>query len=120
MKFSRISLTLLLLPLSSYAQQAPENAGRDWTSIEIVLSVAILVFALLVLGFEAWIVQKAQKPWAPQSIVRAFGITLILSFAVILVVAGYSKDQVGPVMGLLGVVAGYLLGNSERSGAKSE
>jgi hypothetical protein len=39
----------------------------------------------------------------------------------LLVIAGYSKDQITPVIGLLGVVAGYLLGaNEQQSGSAKE
>jgi len=111
----RLSIVGLLLPAMAFAQEAPEHlaAAREWTTIEIVLSVALLIFSLLVLLMEAVIIMKAQKTWAPQSIMRVFGLTLIVSMAVLLVVAGYGKEQVGPVMGLLGVIAGYLLGNND-------
>ena len=62
------ALLLLLVSTAAFSQQEPEYS-RDWSSIEIVLSIAILVFALAVLGVEAFIIQKAQKVWAPQSIV---------------------------------------------------
>src|SRR5262245_29408755 len=88
---------------------------RNWTTIEIALSIGTLTFTLVVLGLETIIILRAQKPWSPQSILRVFGLTLILSMAVLLIAAGYSKDQTAPVMGLLGVIAGYLLGNNEKA-----
>ncbi|NKX17935.1 hypothetical protein HGD86_02010 [Alteromonadaceae bacterium A_SAG5] len=44
------------------------------------------------------------------NIVRLIGLTLILCLAAFLVVAGYGKEQISAVIGLLGVIAGYLLG----------
>ncbi|GAB3358706.1 hypothetical protein GCM10027430_29410 [Lysobacter tyrosinilyticus] len=105
--------------LSQGLVQTSAPAQRDWTSIEIVLSLAVLVFALAALIIEAFIAVKAQKPWSPQSITRAFGLTMILSFSMLLIVAGYDKDQIAPVMGLLGVIAGYLLGNADRPRASA-
>ena len=96
---------------------APE-LSRDWTSIEIVLSVGLLAFTLVVMGLETLIILKAAKTWAPQSIVRLLGFTLIVSMAVLLIVAGYGREQISPVMGLLGVIAGYLLGTNERSSSR--
>lgn len=93
--------------------------GRDWTSIEIVLSVGTLFFTIVVLILETIIILKAQEPWSPQSILRVFGLTLILSMSVLLIAAGYSKDQTAPVLGLLGVIAGYLLGNNESNKVKT-
>jgi hypothetical protein len=97
------------------AQPAPQ---RNWSAIEIVLTAGVLVFALAVLGMVMWLAcsaLKAGKAWSPQSVLRVFGIVLILCFAVVLVAAGYDERQIAPVMGLLGVVAGYLLGNGEKS-----
>ena len=107
-----LSLTLILVPAFAFAQAAPE-LSRDWTSIEIVLSVALLVFTLLLIGLESLVVMRASKTWAPRSIVRLMGLTLIVCIAALLVVAGYGKDQIAPVTGLLGVIAGYLLGAND-------
>jgi len=83
-------------------------------AIEIVLSVSLLIFALLVLLLLTLIASKADPVWDHHAILRVFGLTLVVSMSVLLIIAGYDKDQIAPVMGLLGVVAGYLLGNSER------
>ena len=107
----RIFLTsFFLAPLAAFGfDQAPDNE-RDWTSIEIVLSFSLLVFALVLIGIEAYIIKNAQKPWLPMNIVRLIGLTLILCLAAFLVIAGYGKEQISAVIGLLGVIAGYLLG----------
>ena len=91
----------------------PPELSRDWTSIEIVLSVALLLFTLILFALEALIIMRASKTWAPLSILRLLGLTLIVCIATLLVVAGYGKDQIAPVTGLLGVIAGYLLGTNE-------
>ena len=96
----------------------PGEGGRHWTSLEIVISVGILVFALVVLGLEAVIMLRAQPPWHAQQVMRVFGLTLILTMSVFLIGAGYSENQTAPAMGLLGVVAGYLLGNQGRESGR--
>lgn len=111
------------LPERGGAQsKRPESSGsgetRNWTTIEIVLSVAILIFALLVLLIQAYLVRKATAALSARSIVRMNGLTLIITAGLLLVTAGYSADQVSPVMGLLGTIAGYLLGSGEE-GAKT-
>ena len=83
------------------------------------LAWGILIFTFLALCIEAFVVVKAQKPWSPQSILRVFGITFIVPLAVLLIVAGYSENQIAPVIGLLGVIAGYLLGNNDRPRASA-
>jgi hypothetical protein len=107
------------LPPEDIVTAMPPHSEREWATIEVVLSISLLVFAFLVLCIEAYLAVKAQKAWSPQSITRAFGLTMILSFSILLIVAGYDKDQIAPVMGLLGVIAGYLLGNGERSQASA-
>jgi len=106
-------LALSFLPYLALAAAAPPEYSRDWTSIEIVLSVSLLLFTLLLIGLEAFIISRAGKNWAPNSIIRLIGLTLIVSIAAVLVVAGYGEDQIAPVIGLLGVIAGYLLGSND-------
>ncbi len=48
----------------------------------------------------------------PESLLRSFGTVIIIIAAVFLIVAGYSEKQIAPVIGLLGTIAGYLLGKS--------
>ena len=107
-------LFFLVLPTMVLAQQEP-TYSREWTSIEIVLSVGLLVFSLVLIGIEALIIIKAKTTWAPTNIIKVIGLTLIVTFSALLVVAGYDQDQMGPVIGLLGVIAGYLLGTNEQA-----
>ena len=72
---------------------------------------SLLVFAIIVLWMMSSLIKK-DKPAGP--ILRTFGTLLIIVAAVFLVVVGYGEAQIAPVMGLLGTVAGYLLGKSER------
>ncbi len=104
----------LVFPTMVVAQQEP-TYSREWTSIEIVLSVGLLIFSLILIGIEALIIIKAKTTWAPTNIIKVIGLTLIVTFSALLVVAGYDQDQMGPVIGLLGVIAGYLLGTNEQA-----
>lgn len=42
-------------------------------------------------------------------------ITLIITSTLFLITAGYSNDQIAPAVGLLGTIAGYLLGRIQHS-----
>jgi hypothetical protein len=44
-----------------------------------------------------------------ESVLRIFGTILIIITSLFLVVAGYNNEQIAPVIGLLGTIAGYLL-----------
>jgi hypothetical protein len=46
----------------------------------------------------------------PHHILRAFGILSIVALSALLMVVGYSNEQLTPIVGLFGAVAGYLLG----------
>jgi len=94
--------------------EAGESTGRKWTEIEIVLSVSLLVFALLIFMLQTVIIMKLNVDWTPISILRFNGLTLIITGGLLLVIAGYSNEQMSPVIGLLGAIAGYLLGSAER------
>ena len=52
------------------------------------------------------------KNQPPEGVLRIFGIPLIIVTAVLLVVVGFGEKQISPVIGLLGTVAGYLLGRN--------
>jgi ABC-type xylose transport system permease subunit len=53
-------------------------------------------------------------------LLRAFALVLIIVAAVFLIVAGYTEQQIAPVMGLLGTIAGYLLGSRHSSGESGD
>ncbi|MBI1324500.1 hypothetical protein GC170_15125 [bacterium] len=91
---------------------------RRWTSIEIVLSFSVLVFGAMVFALQTWLVVKMPLNWTPNAILRFNGLTLIITGAILLVTAGYSNEQMTPVIGLLGAIAGYLLGSVEKPDEK--
>jgi hypothetical protein len=44
-----------------------------------------------------------------------FGLTILVSGGLFLIAAGYSEDQMSPVIGLLGTIAGFVLGKDIQS-----
>jgi hypothetical protein len=94
----------------------PATLGRSWTSIEITLTVGILLFGLMALILETIIILRAPAQWPPTTIMRLFCVTLIIPAVLCLVTAGYSNQQVAPVVGLLGSIVGYLLGSGKDGG----
>src|SRR5947199_4671832 len=79
-----------------------------WTP-ELVckLSLGIGIFAILSFALVALLIWQKRSA---EQILRTFGILVIIFAAVFLVIAGYSDTQITPVIGLLGTIAGYLLG----------
>lgn len=97
---------------ASFSQRPDET--RHWTSIEIVLSFSVLVFGAMVFALQTWLIVRMPLNWTPNAILRFNGLTLIITGAILLVTAGYSNEQMTPVIGLLGAIAGYLLGSVEK------
>jgi hypothetical protein len=103
-------LFFLLFSSFAHAQQVPAHQGISM--IEIYLSLGILTFGLIILGLQIIVMLKFGKGWESNSI-RISGITLIIIAGLFLITAGYSQDQIAPMVGLLGTIAGYLLGKTE-------
>ena len=74
------------------------------------LSLGIGAFAVFILVCVTVLLKRLEDPLMPEQILRTFGILVIIFAAVFLVIAGYSDTQITPVIGLLGTIAGYLLG----------
>jgi len=88
-----------------------------WTpDLAITLSIIILVFGIAVFVFMGYMINKGHEV---NSILRVSALPLIIISATFLIVVGYSQEQIAPVMGLLGTVAGYLLG-SANEGSKND
>ena len=92
------------------AQEAATSGGvQPWTP-ELVqfLTVSILAFACVALLLATALLWRA-KVSAPQ-VLKIFGIISIITVSSVLLVTGYSNDQLTPIVGLFGAIAGYLLG----------
>jgi len=109
---------------SDSAQVTPPPLGEDGqefgpqkTIQEIYMSVAVLVFGLLVVAAQTLLFyrQKADV----EEVFKYFIVTLIIIGALFLVTAGYGNQQIAPILGLLGTIAGYLLGKAFDGGRKS-
>lgn len=88
------------------------KAAPEWwtTQNAMTMSTVVLVFGIVVIAICASLM-RGSRPSA-EAVLRVFGTVLIIVGALFLVVAGYTDKQMAPVMGLLGTLAGYLLGKS--------
>lgn len=87
---------------------------RSWWSVDQAMTISsiVLLFGIIVIVIAAMLVRRSNSP---QDLLRTIGTLLIVVCAVFLVVAGYSDQQIAPVMGLLGTIAGYILGRTPTS-----
>ncbi|WP_417914487.1 hypothetical protein [Candidatus Electronema sp. JM] len=89
------------------------DTGASWWSATnaMTMSSIVLLFGLLVIFLATYLIRSGKNT---EAVLRIFGTILIVVMAVFLVVAGYTDTQIAPVMGLLGTIAGYLLGKETK------
>lgn len=86
--------------------------------VGLVLGLAILIFALAVMWTIVYVSLKRKR--FDELLFKALGLTLLVSSGLFLIVAGYSDEQLAPMMGLLGTLAGYILGREGKSGQEQD
>jgi hypothetical protein len=78
-------------------------------------TVSILAFGLVVVGLEVLVMIKRKRGWGPQSS-QIVGLTLVVIAALVLVTSQQvQQEKASAAFGLLGTIAGYLLGRSDRN-----
>jgi hypothetical protein len=92
---------------------SPQATAGGRTYEEIYLSLAVLLFGFLTMAPQVTVMVFRHKGWGPESI-KVVGLSLVIVAALFLVTAGYSANQIAPVIGLLGTIAGYLLGQQSK------
>jgi asparagine N-glycosylation enzyme membrane subunit Stt3 len=87
---------------------------------EFTLSLIVLAFGLIIILLEIFLIRS--KKISSEDTIKFIIITLIITSTLFLITAGYSNDQIAPAVGLLGTIAGYLLGRiqNQNKGEKNE
>ena len=80
---------------------------------ELWLPLGVLIFGAIIIGSEILVMIKRERGWGAQSS-RIVGITLVVIAAMFLVTTSIGQDRIAPAIGLLGTVAGYLLGKNDK------
>ncbi|MGI8582872.1 MAG: hypothetical protein ACR2KX_11770 [Chitinophagaceae bacterium] len=119
--FSFITLPVLAQDTANAAfnnlPPEPDDSGSKIVSplsrLEFILSITVLGFGLLIILLEIFLI-KTNRISSEDSI-KFIVITLIITSTLFLITAGYSNDQIAPAVGLLGTIAGYLLGRIQHS-----
>jgi hypothetical protein len=97
---------VITVPVSG--QSVPPVAPSWWSNQNaMTISVVVLGFGAITILIAAYMIRAERDS---QVILRILATLSIITFAVFLIVAGYSDQQIAPAMGLLGTIAGYLLG----------
>ncbi|WP_146395548.1 hypothetical protein [Planctomycetes bacterium CA13] len=108
---NRIELSFFLLSQATPLGQPPTES-RSWTNVEVWLAIALLAFGITLFVFQHLHLKSSKAEWTSEATIRFFGFPLVIIAALFLIVAGYSDQQVAPVFGLLGAIAGYLFGKT--------
>jgi hypothetical protein len=93
--------------------EAQKSAVKPLSSFEFQLSIIVLSFGLLVVLVEVFLIRTRRI--SSEDSIKFITITLIITSTLFLITAGYSNDQIAPAVGLLGTIAGYLLGKINTS-----
>jgi hypothetical protein len=90
------------------------SLNPEWWSATNAMTVSsvVLVFGLLIMILATYLIKIGTST---DSVLKIFGTILIIISSIFLVVAGYGDNQIAPVMGLLGTIAGYLLGKDTKT-----
>lgn len=96
----------------SETREAPSNSSTHlWSpSFVMYLGGGLLVFGLIICVLMSFLLKREKSP---DQVLRTLCVPLIIIVTVFLVIVGYTDQQIAPVIGLLGTIAGYLLGRSE-------
>lgn len=91
-----------------------EVAQQPW-SPELIkfLTMGIFAFSCFALVM-ATILMWRSNAQATQ-VLRVIGVILIVTFSATLLVVGYGNEQLTPIIGLFGAIAGYLLGKDSKT-----
>jgi hypothetical protein len=96
------------------AQVSPPTWVQPW-SPELVqfLAIGVLGFSCVALSMATALLWRSGAP--PHQVLRVFGVITILGFSALLLVVGYNNEQLTPIVGLFGAIAGYLLGKDSKT-----
>lgn len=100
-------------PINKNRDDEPEDAGhfapdKPFKDLNLIMMLSLLVFGLAVLFF-IWMV-KDKDIFDSEDYLRLIILSLVILATMILIVAGYDNRQLAPAFGILGTIAGYLLG----------
>ena len=104
-------------PALALANAAPD--GDDdvqvkyaFADVELFGASAIVVLSLFVI-FASYFLRK-NAGFSEEGVIRLVSLILIVSGTLFLVTLGYRAEQIAPALGILGTIAGYMLGRATK------
>ncbi|CDG83687.1 putative uncharacterized protein [Janthinobacterium agaricidamnosum NBRC 102515 = DSM 9628] len=100
------------------AQQTLQMQVEMWNPALIqFLAVSMLVFTFGALLLGTLLLWRSKAP--AMQVLRTIGVISIIGISALLLVVGYSNEQLTPIVGLFGAIAGYLLGKDSQPYAQA-
>jgi hypothetical protein len=87
---------------------------RIYGDVEFQLTLAVLIFALLVLCIQFLVLWTWKGQLTSETMLKVSTITLVIFSTLFLITAGFNSEQIAPAMGLLGTIVGYVLGRESK------
>ncbi|MBC8356891.1 MAG: hypothetical protein H8E66_33385 [Planctomycetes bacterium] len=107
------------LPLQIPTKSSKGDSPTNGSGVEYILSAFVLVFGVCILGFVFYVIYERHDEWDDASF-KAMTVPLVIFAGLFLVTAGYDRDQMAPMFGLLGTLIGYVLGQNAAGKEKVE
>lgn len=95
-------------PPPVFPQESIPAGLIELTDKEVVLSYSVLIFGLLVLCLQVYLLRRINA--TAQQIILTFTLSTIIIASLYLVTIGLSSEQIAPAFSLFGAIIGYLLG----------
>jgi hypothetical protein len=105
---TKINATLDSITKAVSNSSANMNDKRFLSSYEFIICVMLLSFAVVL--FIIYLFLFRSNKILPYQVVKLSIVTLIIFATLFLIAAGYDNSQIASAMGLLGTIAGYILG----------
>lgn len=100
-----------IAPPPDITYQHKPQGSHFLSADEFGLSFMVLAFGVFVFFLQFFLIR--QKLFSPNQSIRAMIITLVIIASLFLISAGFTSDQITPIIGLLGTIVGYLLGSNQ-------
>jgi hypothetical protein len=110
-QFVLFSQSALPNPMPSNDAERVFPASSFLSQRETWAAFAVLVFGLILSLIATYLVKS--NLLSGDDTIRLTALILIVTGTLFLVTAGYNAQQIAPALGLLGTVAGYMLGRSD-------
>lgn len=89
-------------------QELPDKKKKSDLDIPFQLSIMVLGFGVLIILLIVFLGYSGRID--PENLLKSIILTLVIVSAMFFICAGYDNTQIAGVTGLLGSIAGYLLG----------